>query len=202
MKRTLYKYDIPESFKAKEISIDTETTGLNLNRDRLCLIQIMNEEGEVVLVQFPNPLYKDSKNLKNLLSSNIKKYFHFARFDMAMIYKTFNIMVKNAICTKILSRIVRTYTDKHSLKELCKELIGVSLDKSEGCSYWAKEELTNSQIEYATLDVLYLPSLYNQLLKLADQENKYHIAKKAFELLPSICLLDLREVDALDLICH
>jgi ribonuclease D len=202
MKRNLYKYDIPDSFKAKEISIDTETTGLNLNRDRLCLIQLMNEEEEVVLVQFPNPSYKEAKNLRALLSSNIRKYFHFARFDMAMIYKTFNVMVKNAVCTKILSKVVRTYTDRHSLKELCRELIGISLDKGEGCSYWAKEDLSSSQIEYATSDVLYLPSLYKQLLKLAERENKYHIAEKSFSLLPSICLFDLQEVDALDFICH
>ena len=202
MKRNIYKYDIPATFKAKEISIDTETTGLDLGRDRLCLVQLMNEEGEVAIVQFPQPVYKESKNLKALLSSSVKKYFHFARFDISILYKSFNVMVKNFVCTKIISKIVRTYSDRHSLKELCKEIIGIQLDKSEGCSYWAKEELSASQIEYATSDVLYLPAIYEKLSKLIEQENKQALVKKCFEALPLICLFDLQNLDALKIICQ
>lgn len=207
-KKYVHKYDIPQNFienlsNINNIAIDTETTGLNLFRDRLCLVQICIEriiskdnkdeltEQEIHIIHFPEPYYEAS-NLKNLLSRNeIKKIFHFARFDMGFIYMFLNVLMQNVVCTKILSKIARTYTDRHSLVELCKELLDVNLNKSCQSSDWGAAELSQGQIDYAAKDVIYLSAIYNKLNQLSIREGKEKICFAMFLTLPHIVFTEI-----------
>jgi ribonuclease D len=176
------EYDISEEHlkslnNSKTIGIDTEALGLQLHRDRLCLIQICDySTGLVYIVHFKTPNYSKSKNLiKVLKNKKIEKIFHFARFDMAIIYKYLQVMCENIFCTKILSKIARTYTERHGLKELCSKLLSVELNKSNGCSYWGAD-LNESQKKYATDDVIHLLDLKNKLVDMLEKENRLEIA--------------------------
>ena len=167
----LFYNDLPnnalKSFKS-EISIDTETLGLNIKRDRLCLIQLRNETNKkVYLIKFDEDLSpKLSKNLKKLLeNSKLTKIFHFSRFDMAVLKENLNINVKNIFCTKVASKLTRTYSSKHGLKDLVYEILNIQLDKTEQSSDWSKKRLTKKQIDYAMNDVLYLSEIKNLLMK-------------------------------------
>jgi ribonuclease D len=161
----LFHNDLPsqalKSFKG-EISIDTETLGLNIKRDRLCLIQLRNESNKkIYLIKFDSELSaKKSKNLKLIMENrSLRKIFHYARFDMAVLKENLNINVKNVFCTKIASKLTRTYSSKHGLKDLVKELLNVELDKNEQTSDWSRKKLSKLQVQYAINDILYLESL-------------------------------------------
>ena len=159
----LHNNDLPESLiNYDEISIDTETTGLNLFRDRLCLIQISVSKKECHLVKFNKSNLNDLKctNLiRTLENKKIKKIFHFARFDLAVIKKFLGVKCENIFCTKIASKLVRTYTDRHGLKDLCKEMLDIDLNKSQQSSDWSAKDLSDNQLKYASFDVIFLHDL-------------------------------------------
>ena len=161
----LFQNDLPtqvlKSFKG-DISIDTETLGLNIKRDRLCLVQLRNESNKkIYLIKFDSkPLAKTSKNLKILMENkSLTKIFHYARFDVAILKENLNINVKNIFCTKIASKLTRTYSSNHGLKDLVKEILNIELDKNEQTSDWGKKKLSKQQIQYAMNDILYLSKL-------------------------------------------
>lgn len=185
-----------------DIAIDTETMGLDLNRDRLCLLQISNGDGEAYLVQFSKDNY-NAPNLKNLLlDKNREKIFHFARFDLAVIKKHLEIELSNIFCTKIASILVRTYTEHHGLKDLCKELLGINISKQQQSSYWGTLQLSEEQKEYAAKDVIYLHSLKEILTSMLMAENRNDIAYKLFDFLPTRANLDLMGWNEIDIFSH
>lgn len=176
--------------------------GLDFNRDRLCLIQLSNGEGDAYLVQFFN-YYYDCPNLKNLLlDKKRKKIFHFARFDLAVIKKYLGIELSNIFCTKIASVLVRTYTEHHGLKDLCKELLGINISKQHQSSYWGVKKLSEEQKEYASKDVIYLHSLRTILTEMLIAEKRKNIAYKLFEFLPTRVNLDLMGWKEIDIFSH
>jgi ribonuclease D len=192
----LYKGDLPDDLILEgSLAIDTEATGLKLGRDRLCLIQISTGDGDAHLVQFARDEY-DAPNLKKLLRDDkILKIFHFARFDVAIIQRYLGIMVKNIYCTKIASKIARTYTEFHGLKDICKELLNVQISKQQQSSYWGSATLSKEQLEYAAHDVLYLHRLKNALDEMLTRENRIEFAQESFEAIGLIVKLDLNGWD-------
>ena len=165
----LFQNDLPlqslKTFKG-DITIDTETLGLNVKRDRLCLIQLRNESNKkVYLIKFDKDISPaNSKNIKSLLEDkSLTKIFHYARFDMAVLKENLNINVRNVFCTKIASKLTRTYSSKHGLKDLVKEILNIELDKTEQTSDWSQKKLTKQQIQYAMNDVIYLSDLKKNL---------------------------------------
>lgn len=191
----IYDSDLPDNIRLNgDIAIDTETMGLNfVRRDRLCLIQIADQTGKICLVQFNRAkVYNESKNLIKLLSDNSKqKIFHFARFDLAVIKHYLGVRVENIFCTKIASIISRTYTPYHGLKELCRDLLGVQLNKQMQSSNWGRANLDSEQIKYAIDDVKYLHKLREELINNLNQEGKLQITLRAFECLGVLVDLDL-----------
>jgi len=203
----LHQDDLPKNIQTPEvISIDTETTGLSLKRDRLCLIQFAFSKEECHMVQFnKNELGKQNKHeeiLKILSNKKIQKIFHYARFDAAVIKKTFKVDVENIFCTKISSKLVRTYTDKHGLKELCRELLGIELNKSQQSSDWSLNNLSDQQIKYASYDVIYLFELKKILEHMLEREERMEIAKSLFLFLPVRIKLDLLDFIDSDIFSH
>jgi ribonuclease D len=200
----LYTYDIPDDVNlGGSIAIDTETMGLCCHRDRLCLIQISTGEGNCYLVHFPEPDFSKSTNLVNALEDDsTEKIFHYGRFDLAVLIQSFKINIKNVYCTKIASKLVRTYTDKHSLKHLCSDLLGVSLDKTEQSSDWGAPTLSPEQLNYAGSDVVYLHNLKEKLDALLVREGRMELAKACFEFLPYRAMLDLMVADNFDIFSH
>ncbi len=203
----LHENDLPKSIEQpKVLSIDTETTGLSLVRDRLCLIQIALSKKECHLVKFN----KDNKDLQNespeiiklLSNESIQKIFHYARFDVAVIKKSFNINLKNIFCTKIASKLVRTYTDKHGLRDLCKELLNIDINKSQQSSDWSSNKLSESQLKYASNDVIFLFELKLILEKMLKREKRTNIANSAFEFLPTRIEMDFLDWYDLDIFSH
>ncbi len=199
---TLYKGDLPENLKFSEIiGIDTETMGLDFKRDRLCLVQISNGDNHAHLVQIIEG--KKCPNLIKLLKNDkIKKIFHFARFDIAAIQKNLNIYCENIYCTKIASKLTRTYTDKHGLKELCKELLNIDISKQQQSSDWGNTNLSDSQLKYAASDVLYLHDIKLKLDKLLKRENRELLAENIFKFLGTRSYLDLNGWDHPDIFDH
>ena len=192
MPNFLYKGDLPANLNfGAEIAIDTETTGLNLKRDRLCLIQISSGNGDAHLVQFEKDQH-NAPNLKKLLGDDkILKIFHFARFDLSVLKQNLNIELKNIYCTKIASKLVRTYSDAHGLKAICKELIGVEISKEHQSSDWANLSISEEQIKYAASDVLYLHQLKEKLNAMLKREGRLEIANSCFKFLETRTALDL-----------
>lgn len=188
----LYKNDLPENFQISgDIAIDTETMGLNILRDRLCVLQFSNGDGDAHLVTFDGKDYS-APNLRKILSDEKnQKIFHFARFDLAIIKKYLGLNIKNVFCTKIASKLVRTYTDSHGLKELCRELLNVNLSKQQQSSDWGSPSLSNDQQEYAARDVLYLHQIRDKLIIMLERENRIEITKSLFKFLPIRIELDL-----------
>ena len=180
---------------ADEIGVDTETTGLNLSRDRLCLIQIGISRNECHLVKFDKSEFQKEgkyKNLVNLLNNKkIKKIFHYARFDLAVIKKFLKINCENIFCTKIASKLVRTYTDRHGLKDLCKEILEIDLNKSQQSSDWSASDLSKNQIKYASHDVIFLFDLKKKLHEMLKREDRLEISEKIFSFLQTRVELDL-----------
>lgn len=200
---TLYKNDLPDNLNIKgDIAIDTETMGLNNKRDRLCLIQIADEEGKVYIVQMEKGVNKAPNLEKLLTNSNIQKILHFARFDVAVIYQYLGIMMNNIFCTKIASKLTRTYTDSHGLKDLCRDLISVQLSKQQQSSDWGSANLSKEQLTYAASDVLYLHKLRSHLKTLLIRENRMELSQKCFDFLPNRALLDLAGWENVDIFAH
>ena len=185
-----------------DLAIDTETMGLRVGRDRLCLLQISNGNGDAHLVQFRKDSY-DAPILKALLSDEKRsKIFHFARFDVSVIRYYLGIELKNIFCTKIASRLVRTYTDSHGLKELCRELLSIQISKTQQSSDWGNDILSKDQLEYAASDVLYLHELKNKLSNMLVRENKLSLAISCFDFLPVRAVIDLAGFEEWDIFGH
>ncbi|MBU6339126.1 MAG: ribonuclease H-like domain-containing protein [Rickettsiales bacterium] len=203
MTNYLHKNDLPDDINfGLEIAIDTETMGLNVNRDRLCVIQISSGDGDAHLVQFEQNNYA-APNLKKLLSNDkILKIFHFARFDMAIINRYLGVELKNIYCTKIASKLVRTYTDSHGLKSLCDELLGVEISKKQQSSYWGNKEITKQQIDYAASDVLYLHKIRIKLDEMLKREGRHEDFMRCIEFLSTRVKLDLNGFYGTDIFAH
>ena len=202
MKIKYYENDLPENLDFGEIvAIDTETMGLNPARDRLCLVQLSSGNGICHLVKILD-LRKKPKNLIKLLKNNrITKIFHYARFDVAILKHTFKLEIKNIYCTKIASKLVRTYTDKHGYKDLCKELLNETISKVEQSSDWGGK-LSKYQKIYAATDVLHLHKLKNKLDIMLARENRTKIANACFEFLGHRTDLDLYGWHDVDIFKH
>jgi ribonuclease D len=200
----LYQGDLPNNIQfTNSIAIDTETMGLNNQRDRLCLIQISSGDNSCHLIQLGGTFGYSAPNLKQLLKNNsILKIFHFARFDLAIIKKYLGILPKNIYCTKIASKIARTYTDKHGLRELCKELLNIEISKQQQSSYWGSEILTKSQIKYASNDVLYLHQIKEKLDQILVRENRSQLLSPILNFLPTRVKLDLNGWENMDIFSH
>jgi len=199
----LYRGDLPDDLDlGKSVAVDTETMGLNPHRDRLCLVQLSAGDGNCHLVQIAQG-QSEAPNLTALLESpKVLKLFHFARFDMAMLRRHLGIDCHPVYCTKIASRLTRTFTDRHGLKDLCKELLGVDLSKQQQSSDWGAEELSPAQLEYAASDVLHLHALKQRLDAMLARENRTHLARAAFDFLPIRAELDLAGWPDQDIFSH
>ncbi len=199
----LYQGDLPAGLDLGEtVAVDTETLGLSPHRDRLCLVQLSSGDGNAHLVQLSNGNY-DAPNLKRLLKDEtVTKLFHFGRFDIAMIKQYLGVVCRPVYCTKIASRLSRTYTDRHGLKDLCTELIGVDLSKQQQQSDWGARELTPEQLEYAASDVLYLHRLKQSLDERLAREGRTALAEACFEFLPHRAALDLAGWEDQDIFSH
>jgi ribonuclease D len=184
------------------VAVDTETMGLEPHRDRLCVVQLSPGDGTADVVQVP-PGSVDAPNLKRLLGDPaIPKLFHFARFDLAMLFRAFGIMPAPVYCTKIASRLTRTYTDKHGLKDLVRELLGIELSKQQQLSDWGSPELTEAQVAYAASDVLHLHALKAKLDVLLAREGRDELAQACFRFLPDRARLDLAGWATEDIFAH
>jgi len=203
MEVKILKQDLPKNINLGEVvAVDTETMGLDFSRDRLCLVQLFSGDNKVYIIQIDKESYQ-ADNLKKILEDKkIKKIFHYARFDLAVLKKYLNVEVNNVYCTKIASRIGRTYSDKHGLKDLCKELLNIELSKAMQSSDWGAEELTKEQIQYAASDVLYLHKIKNELDKMLKRENRLEIAEKCFNFLKHRVALDLAGWNNQDIFSH
>ena len=199
----LHKNDLPKGLNFPDgCAIDTETQGLKLIRDRLCVAQISAGDGICHLVQF-SPNNYEAPNLCSILADpNIIKIFHFARFDVAILKNYLNVEVSPVYCTKIASKLVRTYTDRHGLKDLTRELLGIELSKEQQSSDWASEELIAEQIQYAVNDVLNLHAIRERLDIMLVREGRAKIAKQCFDFIPSRAELDLKGWAETDIFSH
>ncbi len=199
----LYRGDIPDGLELGDIvAVDTETLGLNPLRDRLCLVQLSAGDGVCHLVQFRAGEY-DAPNLRRLLDDPaVTKLFHFARFDIAALNHYLGVDCRPVYCTKIASRLVRTYTDRHGLKDLCRELLGIELSKQQQSSDWGAEELTEQQLEYAASDVLHLHAIKEKLDRLLEREGRTYMAEAAFAFLPVRAKMDLAGFAEEDIFAH
>ncbi len=184
------------------VAVDSETMGLSLHRDRLCVIQLSAGDGDAHVVHFPRPVY-DAPNLKRLLADpTVTKLFHFARFDLGMVRKHLGVRCSPVWCTKLASKLCRTSTDRHGLKDLCRELLGVDLSKQQQTSDWGAAKLTDDQLAYAASDVLYLHQLKAKLDVLLDREGRRALVEACFRFLPDRAALDLAGWDEQDVFTH
>ena len=199
----LYKGDLPDGVEfGPEVAVDTETLGLNVWRDKLCLVQLSSGDGNAVLVQLDRTTY-DAPNLKQLLSDpGVMKIFHYARFDMATIKHWLGVDVGPVWCTKIASKLVRTYTDRHGLKDLVREMLGIDMSKQQQSSDWATPVLSDAQKQYAAADVLYLHELKMRLEQMLARESRTALAQAAFDFLPTRVALDLAGFGEMDIFTH
>jgi ribonuclease D len=199
-----HRNDLPDlaHYQVDAVAIDTETLGLNPHRDRLCVVQLSPGDGTADVVQIA-PGQRQAPNLTGLLTNpSITKLFHYGRFDIAVLFHTFGVMAEPVFCTKIASRLTRTYTDRHGLKDLCAELIGVNLSKVQQSSDWAADTLTPEQIEYAASDVQYLHRLRDALAARLARENRTAEAQACFRFLPTRVKLDLMGWGEEDIFSH
>ena len=203
MKLHLHQNDLPAGLDFGDaVAVDTETMGLDVPRDRLCLVQLSAGDGVCHLVQFPSSHY-DAPNLKALLRDpNILKLFHFARFDLAVIQNYLGVMCRPVYCTKIASRLVRTFTDRHGLKDLCREVLGIDLSKQMQSSDWGAPKLTDEQLRYAASDVLHLHRLRVALDAMLAREGRSELAAACFDFLPTRAVLDLKGWRETDIFAH
>ena len=198
-----YENDLPIDFDpGKILAIDTETMGLNPHRDRLCLIQMSTGDGDAHLVRIAID-QTEAPVLSDIIADpNVIKLFHFARFDVAALYNRFNVMTNPVYCTKIASKLVRTYTDRHGLSVLARELVGVDMSKQQQSSDWGASELSEAQMEYAASDVLYLHAMKEKLDMMLEREGRTEIAQACFDFLPTRAKLDLGGWPDMDVFSH
>jgi ribonuclease D len=199
----LHRGDLPDLARYHgAVAIDTETMGLQPARDRLCVVQLSPGDGSADVVQIPQSAV-DAPNLKTLLADpNRLKIFHFARFDLAILLHTFGVVATPVYCTKIASRLTRTYTDKHGLKDNLRELLGVEVSKQQQLSDWGAEKLSDAQIAYAASDVLHLHALKARLDEMLAREGREHLAEACFRFLPTRAELDLAGWAGEDIFAH
>lgn len=199
-----HKRDLPDlaNYAVDAIAIDTETLGLKPHRDRLCVVQISPGDGSADVIQIERG-QTEAPNLARLLRDpGITKIFHFGRFDLAVLFHTLGVMPQPVFCTKIASRLTRTYTDRHGLKDVCQEFLGISLSKQQQSSDWAAEILSPEQLEYAASDVLYLHRLREALTARLVRDGRGAEAEACFEFLPTRAKLDLMGWDEEDIFAH
>ncbi|HEX2652413.1 MAG TPA: ribonuclease H-like domain-containing protein [Xanthobacteraceae bacterium] len=198
-----HRGDLPDLARYKgAVAIDTETMGLEPHRDRLCVVQLSPGDGSADVVQIPPGATKAPNLTKLLADQTVVKIFHFARFDLAALYKTFGVMPMPVYCTKIASRLTRTYTDKHGLKDLTRDMLGIDLSKQQQLSDWGAPELTDAQLAYAAADVLHLHALKQKLDALLVREGRDEVAAACFRFLPDRAKLDLSGWAAEDIFAH
>ena len=199
----LHRGDLPDLSRYQgAVAVDTETMGLDLQRDRLCVVQLSPGDGSADVVQIA-PGATDAPNLKRLLADPaLVKIFHFARFDLAALYKTFGVMPAPVYCTKIASRLARTYTDKHGLKDLVRDVLGIDVSKQQQLSDWGAETLTDAQVAYAASDVLHLHALKDKLDVMLAREGREALAAACFRFLPDRARLDLAGWAEQDIFAH
>jgi ribonuclease D len=199
----LYQNDLPDDLDLGPIvAIDCETMGLNPMRDRLCLVQMSGGDGNAHLVQVAKGQTEAPNLCRMLADPNVLKLFHFGRFDIAAMQNAFGTVTAPVYCTKIASRLIRTYTDRHGLKNLLQELLGVDISKYQQSSDWGAAELTKAQIDYAASDVLYLHRLREELNKRLQREGRMEIAQACFDFLPMRANLDLAGWPEIDIFAH
>ena len=199
----LHQGDLPDDVTfAESVAVDSETMGLQLGRDRLCLLQLSGGDGVCHLVRFAKGSY-DAPNLRRLFADPaVTKIFHFARFDLAMIQHHLGVVCRPVYCTKIASKLARTYTDRHGLKDLCRELLGNELSKQQQSSDWGADELSEEQLKYAASDVLYLHELRARLNVMLEREGRRELADACFDFLPSRAALDVAGWEPVDIFAH
>lgn len=202
-KISLHKGDLPSGLRwGSSIAIDTETLGLSLTRDKLCVVQISSGDGTAHVIQMDRETY-DAPNLKALLEDpSIEKIFHFARFDLAMIQKWLGVECKPVFCTKIASKLARTYTDRHGLKDVSRELVGIDMSKAQQSSDWGAETLSDAQLAYAASDVLHLHAIRDKLATMLEREGRTELARACFDFLPKRSQLDLEGWPEVDIFAH
>jgi ribonuclease D len=199
----LHKGDLSEPIPAGSVvAIDTETLGLNPHRDRLCVVQLSLGDGTADVIQIAAGQKKAPNLVRMLKDRSILKLFHFARFDLAVLQHAFGVETNPVFCTKIASRLVRTYTDRHGLKDLCRELIGVEISKQQQSSDWGAETLTEAQLAYAASDVLHLHALKAKLDPLLVRDGRKALADACFRFLPARAALDLQGWPETDIFAH
>ena len=199
----LHRGDLADlSRYTSSVAIDTETMGLNPHRDRLCVVQLSNGDGSADVLQIPKD-HANAPNLKALLGNPaITKIFHFARFDLAALYHAFGVMPQPVYCTKIASRLSRTYTDRHGLKDLVREVLNIDMSKQQQSSDWGAQQLNEAQLAYAASDVLHLHALRERLDAMLAREGRTELAKACFEFLPTRAKLDLGGWENEDIFAH
>ncbi|MBE1284493.1 MAG: ribonuclease D [Rhodobacteraceae bacterium] len=203
MANHLYKNDLPDGLDLGPIvAIDCETMGLNPHRDRLCVIQMSGGDGNAHIVQVEKGQTSAPNLCKMLADPKVLKLFHFGRFDIAAMYNAFGTLTAPVYCTKIASRLVRTYTDRHGLKNLTQELLGLDISKQQQMSDWGAETLTEAQLEYAASDVLHLHKLREKLNERLAREDRTELAQSCFDFLPTRALLDLEGWPETDIFAH
>jgi ribonuclease D len=200
----LHRGDLPDlsHYRVGAVAIDTETMGLDLHRDRLCVVQLSPGDGSADVVQIPAGATSAPNLVKLLTDESILKIFHFARFDLGVLQRTFGVMPAPVYCTKIASRLARTYTDKHGLKDLAREVLGIELSKQQQSSDWGAAELTDAQAAYAASDVLHLHALREKLDTMLSREGRAGLAAACFRFLPDRVRLDLAGWGAEDIFSH
>ena len=203
MANHFYKGDLPDGLDlGSSVAIDCETMGLNPHRDRLCLVQLSNGDGDAHLVQIAKGQTSAPNLVRLLTDPNVLKLFHFGRFDIAAMYHAFGSLTAPVYCTKIASKLTRTYTDRHGLKNLLDELLKVDISKLQQMSDWGAEELTDAQLDYAASDVLYLHRLKEKLDERLAREGRAELAQAAFDFLPTRARLDLAGWPEIDIFAH
>lgn len=199
----LHKGDLPGDYEpSSSLAIDTETLGLNPHRDRLCLVQLSTGDGSADLVQIAQGQTQAPNLTRILTSKETTKIFHFGRFDLAVLQKTFGSRVNGVYCTKIASKLTRTYTDRHGLKDLVRELLGIDISKQQQSSDWGANDLTEAQLTYAASDVLHLHALRDKLDVLLAREGRSDLAAECFAFLPARAELDLAGWPETDIFAH
>ncbi|KQW86762.1 ribonuclease D [Brevundimonas sp. Root1279] len=199
----LHEGDLPAGLDlGPEVAIDSETMGLRFRRDPLCVVQLSAGDGDAHVVRLNRPAY-DCPNLKRLLADPaVLKLFHFGRFDIGMFQLHLGLETRPVYCTKIASKLARTYTDRHGLKDVVRELAGVDLSKAQQSSDWGAAELTQAQLDYAASDVLYLHAVKARLDEMLEREGRTELARKCFDFLPTRSALDLAGWDEMDIFAH
>lgn len=203
MATRFHRGDLPADYQpGPAIAIDTETLGLNPHRDRLCVVQISKGDGNADVVQILKDGPAPETLIRVLADESVLKIFHYARFDLAVLFHAFGVMPRPVYCTKVASRLVRTYTDRHGLKDLVREFLGVELSKQQQSSDWGADILTPAQLDYAASDVLHLHALKEKLDQRLERENRLGIAHQCFSFLPTRAQLDLLGWPDTDIFAH